>query len=114
MQKAPPAMFARHDERPFSLGRFFVSVFLVFAIVAAAALSASPSLHEHLHPHTTSTHLCLVTLFASGQCEPASAAPVCAPPLALPLLATLPLAATAFLPAAQFFCLLEHAPPAFA
>jgi hypothetical protein len=107
-------MSARNDPRYFSLGRFFLSACLVFAILAAAALSVSPGLHERLHPDASSTHLCLVTLFASGQCESATAAPIAVAAAALPFIAILPLPALSFLPAAHFFSLLEHAPPALA
>lgn len=107
-------MSTRNDQRHFSFGHFFLSTCLVFAILAAAALSVSPGLHEHLHPDAASTHLCLVTLFAAGQCESATAVPIAIAAVALPLIAILPLPAASFLPAAHFFSLLEHAPPALA
>ena len=107
-------MPARHDERSHSLGRICLSALLTLALVAAALLSASPGWHERLHPDTTSTHLCVVTLFASGHCESATTAPVFAPPDALPIFASLPLPAAPSLSTAHFFSLLEHAPPALA
>jgi hypothetical protein len=114
MRKAPPAMPARHDERPHSLGRLCLSALLALALVAAALLSVSPGLHERLHHDTTTTHLCVVTLFASGHCESATTAPVSAAPDALPILATLPQPAAPSLSTAHFCSLLEHAPPALA
>jgi hypothetical protein len=107
-------MRARDDENPFSLGRFGLVAFLALTIFAAALLSAAPGLHEYLHPETTSTHLCIVTLFASGQCHATTAAPVCVAPAALPFLAILPSAVAALFPGEHFFSLLEHAPPSFA
>jgi hypothetical protein len=102
------------NERFRSLGRFPLSVLLVLAVVVAAMLSVSPALHERLHPDATATHLCAVTLFASGHCESVSAPPVFTPPEALPLLAALPAPPVSSLVTAHFFALLEHAPPAFA
>jgi hypothetical protein len=107
-------MFACHKERSKSLGRFFLAAPLVVTLLAAGLLSVSPALHEHLHPDTTTTHLCVVTLFASGQCEAVGSPPVFAPPDALPLLAVLPLPAPPSFSSARFFSLLEHAPPSLA
>ena len=107
-------MPARDEENPFSLGRFGLVVFLGLAIFAAVLLSVSPGLHEQLHPDTASTHLCIVTLFASAQCHATTAAPVCVAPTALPFLAVLPSTVAALFPGDHFFSLLEHAPPSFA
>ena len=59
-------------------------------MLAASLLSASPALHEHLHHDTTATHLCLVTLFASGHCAASGPLPVFPAPDALPPLGVLP------------------------
>ncbi len=104
----------RPKERFHSLGQFGLGALLALAVVIAALLSASPALHERLHSGTPAAHLCAVTLFASGQCESISAAPVFVPPEPLPLHTPrldlpVPLLATA-----HFFARLEHAPPAFA
>jgi hypothetical protein len=104
-------MRARDDRNSLSLGRFGLVAFLGLAIFAAVLLSVSPGLHERLHPGTTSTHVCIVTLFASGQCLTASAAPVCSAPGLPPFLAILPSPVAALLPGDHFFSLLEHAPP---
>ncbi len=106
-------MRVRDDRNSFSLGRFGLVVFLGLAIFAAMLLSVSPGLHEQLHPGTTSTHVCIVTLFASGQCHATTAAPVCVAPAALPFLATLSSPVVALFPGDHFFSLLEHAPPSF-
>jgi hypothetical protein len=107
-------MPARHDQRFHSLGRFFLAALLALAVVAAALLSVSPRWHERLHPDTTTIHLCVVTLFASGHCESATTAPVFTPPDALPIFASRPLPAAPSLASAHFFSLLEHAPPSLA
>jgi hypothetical protein len=107
-------MFGCRKERSQSLGRFCLAALLVVTLLAAGLLNVSPGWHERFHPDTATTHLCVVTLFASGHCESATPAPVFAPPAALPLLATLPLPATPSLSTAHFFSLLEHAPPSLA
>jgi hypothetical protein len=85
---------------------------LVFALAAAGLLSVSPPLHEFFHPDVSANHFCAVTLFASGHCEAAAAAPVSAAPNASLLANTLSLPEVAILPQAHFISLLEHAPPA--
>jgi hypothetical protein len=104
-------MFACQKERSGTLGRFCLAAIIAVALLAAGLLSVSPALHEHLHRDATGTHLCVVTLFASGHCEAAGPLPVFAAPDALPLLAVLPLPAAPFFSCARFFSLLEHAPP---
>ncbi len=104
-------MSARPDDR-LSLGRICCGALLAIAIVAAALLSAAPGWHEHLHPDASSTHLCLVTFFASGQCESATTAPVSAAPGALFLVDSSPLSEADVFSRTPFFSLLEHAPPA--
>lgn len=107
-------MPTRPNERIHSLGRKCLGALLALAIVLAALLSVSPALHERLHPDATATHLCVVTLFAAGQCELVSAPPVSIAPEAPALLAALPLPSLPALAPAHFFALLEHAPPVFA
>jgi len=87
---------------------------LALAIVAAALLSSSPALHERLHSDAAATHLCVVTLFASGHCESVSAPPVFAAPEPAPLLTTLSVVPSPSLAPEHFFGLLEHAPPVLA
>jgi hypothetical protein len=107
-------MAACRNERLSSLGGYFLSAIIALAVVAAALLSSSPALHERLHSGAAATHLCVVTLFASGHCESVSASPVFAPPEPPPLLATLSVVPNQFPPPAHFFALLEHAPPVLA
>ena len=107
-------MAACRDDRFSSLDRRFFSAMLALAFVAAALLSSSPALHERLHSDGATTHLCIVTLFASGHCESVSAPPVFVAPEPAPFLATLPVASRQSLAPEHFFALLEHAPPVLA
>jgi hypothetical protein len=107
-------MEACPKERFCSLGHCSLAALLAFAVLVATLLSSSPALHERLHSDATATHLCVVTLFASGQCESVSAPPVFAPPETAPLLATVPVPPAQSLAPAHFFALLEHAPPVIA
>jgi hypothetical protein len=105
-------MSLRREEHSCSLGRRSLGALLAFALVAAGLLSVSPALHEFFHPDISANHLCAVTLFASGHCEAAAAAPVSAAPNAPLLAKTLSLPEAPILSQAHFFSLLEHAPPA--
>ncbi|MEO6970121.1 MAG: hypothetical protein ABI217_04430 [Chthoniobacterales bacterium] len=107
-------MAARPNDRTYSVGRICLGALLALAVLIAALLSAAPALHERLHSDAPATHLCVVTLFASGHCEAVSAPPVFVQPEARPLLAALPVPLVPSLAAAHFFALLEHAPPVFA
>ena len=97
-----------------SLGTGLVAAALACAIIAAALLSAAPGWHEHLHPDTATTHLCLVTFFVSGHCATANAAPPAIVPELPVLLATLPIPDVPTFPRRDFFARLEHAPPSLA
>jgi len=107
-------MATRPNDRIRLLGRFCLGVLLALTVALAALLSAAPALHEQLHSDAGATHLCVVTLFASGQCEAVSAPPIFTPPEVLPLLAALPVPPVPSLASAHFFALLEHAPPVLA
>ncbi|HEY3602265.1 MAG TPA: hypothetical protein VGK72_09945 [Chthoniobacterales bacterium] len=97
-----------------SLGSGLVAAALACAIIAAALLSAAPSWHEHLHPDTATTHLCLVTFFVSGHCATVTTAPPAIVPEQPVLLVTLTLPELPALPRTDFFARLEHAPPSLA
>jgi hypothetical protein len=97
-----------------SLSRCLVTAALACAIIAAALLSVAPAWHEHLHPDTSTTHLCLVTFFVSGHCATATIAPPAIVPEQPVLLATLTIPDVPALPRTDFFARLEHAPPSLA
>ncbi|MBA3544572.1 MAG: hypothetical protein H0T83_09075 [Chthoniobacterales bacterium] len=105
-------MLARHER--LSLGRFGLALLLAVTILAAALLSSSPACHEQLHPDVRSSHLCVATLFATGQCDSAAIASIVTAPSTLSLLASLPSLAVPHLSGRHFFSLLEHAPPSLA
>jgi hypothetical protein len=108
-------MSVRRDNPRFSLGLACFAALLAGSLMIAALLSAAPGVHERLHRGTApSGDLCLVTLFASGQCESVTPAQISAPPNVLPVFATLPAPPSPSLSTAHFFSLLEHAPPSFA
>jgi hypothetical protein len=100
-------------ERPFSLGRFLLALGLAGGIILSSLLSVAPHLHEQLHPDASADHLCLATIFASGQCESCASIPIIvqpeSPPVPTPLVI---LVASNSGP--RFFTLLEHAPPVLA
>ncbi len=50
---------------------------LIIAFFCALTLSVSPQLHERIHPDAgRADHVCAVVMFASGNCEHTSAAPI--------------------------------------
>jgi hypothetical protein len=107
-------MPVRSDGR-FSLGTILLGGFVALSIIIAALLSASPALHEQVHPGgDAASHLCAVTLVGSGHCYSAVPAPVFCPPAALPMGAAplCPGAGNLFSP--HVSSVLEHAPPVFA
>ena len=57
--------------------RFCASGVLVPTLLLALYLSVAPQVHERIHPRANNTaHECVVTMFASGNCEHATAAPI--------------------------------------
>src|SRR5438874_11024188 len=102
MRKAPAAMFIRPENPSCSLGRACFAVLLAGSLIVAALLSAAPGVHEQLHRGTAASgHLCLVTLFASGQCESVAPVQISAAPNVLPVFATLPVLPSPSLSAAH-------------
>lgn len=88
---------------------------LIGAFLFGIALSASPQLHERIHPDANQPqHECAVSLIASGNYEHVAAGPVVESPIvsaefSIPALTSI-WVAPLFLSASIF----EHAPPAFA
>ena len=111
LRKALPDMATR--ERPFSLGKFLLALCLAGGVILSSLLSAAPHLHEQLHPDASADHLCLVTIFAHGQCESCASTPIFVGPDPLPT--PIPLVVLLeSIPGPRFFTLLEHAPPGVA
>ena len=107
-------MLQRVPQLCWSLGRLAIAALLAGTMLAAALLSVAPAWHEYLHPDTTTSHLCVVTFFASGHCESTNAAPLAGAPAEPVLLATLTIPEVSGLPRTDFFARLEHAPPSLA
>jgi hypothetical protein len=95
-------------------GRAFVAIFISTAFLYALALSASPQLHQRVHPDANrADHNCAATMIASGSYDHAAhAILVSAPVQALQfskISALIPCwVQSPFLGA----CIFEHAPPA--
>ena len=87
-----------------------------YYLLFALALSASPQLHERVHPDANEAHHeCAVTLIAAGNYDHAIAAPVLEPPIEVVQFSELSTlnstwVASLFLGSSIF----EHAPPAIA
>jgi hypothetical protein len=94
--------------------RAFVAGLVSTAFLWSVALSASPRLHERIHPDgNQSQHECAVTLVASGNCQHSAAAPLVTAPIPAVQFSKIPMlnpiwVASPFLGASIF----EHAPPA--
>jgi hypothetical protein len=85
---------------------------LAAAILLTLCLSATPNLHERVHPTSASIHECAVTLIASGVCHHGNASPLMIAPAAAVQLSKIPAliphwVESPFLRARIF----EHAPP---
>jgi hypothetical protein len=94
----------------------FIAAFICAAFLWALALSASPQLHERVHPDANSAeHTCAVTFIASGSYHHSTPAPLITAPDPTVQFSKIPALNTQwvqslFLGASIF----EHAPPAFA
>jgi multisubunit Na+/H+ antiporter MnhG subunit len=99
------------DQARATIGRVTSAAAFLAALLFAIALSAAPQLHERLHADSAAaSHECAVTLFATGNCEHATAAPVLVRRIALPLENVVAFAPK-FACAPRLFSILEHAPP---
>ena len=96
--------------------RAFFGVLASIAFLWTLALSASPQLHERIHPDANrANHVCAVTLITAGNYDHSPAAPLLSIPILVDqsssVLALTPKwVESAFLLASVF----EHAPPALA
>jgi hypothetical protein len=95
-------------------GRAFVAGFVSAAFLWALALSASPHLHQLVHPDANrADHSCAVTMVASGSCNFSGHAPLVSAPIPVVEFSKIPALTpcwvqSPFLGASIF----EHAPPA--
>jgi len=95
-------------------GRAFVAVFVSAAFLWALALSASPQLHQRVHPDAGRVeHNCAATMIASGSYDHAAHPPLVSVPLPAVQFSKIP-ALTPQWVESPFLgaCIFEHAPPA--
>jgi len=115
IEKAPAVMSESSLRPTRSLGGISLAALLAGVILLAVLISVAPGWHEQLHPDAGTTgHLCIVTLFAAGQCEAHVSVPTCVTPDQPELLATLIICEAPARAKPHLFARLEHAPPAFA
>jgi hypothetical protein len=71
------AQVRRQPQGRLAMRRTLAGSGLLIALFCAVALSASPQMHERVHPDaSTVNHACVVTMFASGSCEHTTDAPI--------------------------------------
>ena len=95
-------------------GRAFVAIFISTGFLYALALSASPQLHQRVHPDANRIeHNCAATMIASGSYDHASHPPLVSADALIPQFSEIP-ALTSCWVQSPFLgaCILEHAPPA--
>jgi hypothetical protein len=102
--------FARSN----NCGRALVAAFVSAAFLSALALSASPQLHQRVHPDAGRVeHSCVATMIASGSYDHAAHPPLVSAPAPAPQFSKIP-ALTPCWVQSPFLgaCIFEHAPPA--
>jgi hypothetical protein len=102
--------FARSN----NCGRTLVAVLLAVAFLLALALSASPQLHQRVHPDADrAEHSCAATMVASGSYNYSVHTPLISVPAPAALFSKIP-ALTPQWVESPFLgaCIFEHAPPA--
>jgi len=95
-------------------GRAFVAIFISAGFLYALALSASPQLHQRLHPDANRIeHNCAATMITSGSYDHASHPPLVSADALVPQFSKIP-ALTSCWVQSPFLaaCIFEHAPPA--
>src|ERR671924_1147472 len=102
--------FARSINR----GRAFVAAFVFAAFLWAVALSASPYLHQRIHPDANrAEHSCAVTMVASGSYDHAAQPPIVSQPQVTPPFSEIAeISSTWVEPLFLGASIFEHAPPA--
>src|SRR5436190_7003479 len=100
--------------RPTVRGRAFIATTVSAAFLWTLALSASPQLHQRVHPDANRIeHNCAATMIASGSYDHASHPPLVSADALIPQFSEIP-ALTSCWVQSPFLgaCILEHAPPA--
>jgi len=100
--------------RPTNRGRAFVAILVSAAFLWALALSASPQLHQRVHPDAGRVeHSCAATMIASGSYDYAAHVPLASAPVPSVHFSKIP-ALTPQWVESPFLgaCIFEHAPPA--
>jgi len=95
-------------------GRSVVSVFVSAVFIWTLAMSASPQLHQRIHPDANRTdHACAVTFITSGNYDHSVPAPIVSAPVPAVQSSKIP-ALTSHWVESPFLgaCIFEHAPPA--
>jgi len=103
-------MFARSNNYQRAIVAAFVSVGFLWTL----ALSASPQLHQRVHPDANrADHNCAATMIASGNYDHASHPPLVSADALVPQFSKIP-ALTPCWVQSPFLgaCIFEHAPPA--
>ena len=95
-------------------GRAFVAVFVFVAFLWALALSASPQLHQRVHPDADrAEHSCAVTMVASGSYDHSADVPVISAPTPAAQFSKIPVLTPLWVQSSYLgACIFEHAPPA--
>ncbi len=97
-------------------GRAFIVISVSAAFLWALALSASPQLHQRVHPDANRVeHNCAATMIASGSYDHAAHVPLVSAPVPAVHFSKIP-ALTPQWVESPFLgaCIFEHAPPAHA
>jgi hypothetical protein len=100
--------------RSTNYGRAFIAICVSGAFLWALALSASPQLHQRVHPDANrAEHNCAATMIASGSYDHAAHPPIASAPVPAPQFSKIP-ALTPQWVESPFLgaCIFEHAPPA--
>jgi hypothetical protein len=101
--------FARSND----YGRAFVAALVSLGFFWALALSASPQLHQRVHPDANRVeHSCAVTMIASGSYNHAAHVPLLSAPIPPAQFSTILALALCWVQSPFLgACIFEHAPP---
>ncbi len=91
------------------IGRSLIALSVLFALLFASAISATPQLHKRIH--SGEKHECAVSLITSGSCDRVSA-PLSVAPYSSRCVTILISFSSRVTSRALEFSKLEHAPPA--